>query len=58
MLPEVFGERVISQGLWPACSPDLNPSDLFMERTTMYNPHSLQELKENILQEASIIPRH
>jgi hypothetical protein len=55
MLPEVFGERVISQGLWPACSPDLNPSDLFMEHTKMY---SLQELKENILQEASIIPRH
>jgi hypothetical protein len=28
---EVFGEWVISQGLWPAYSPDLNPCDLHLQ---------------------------
>jgi hypothetical protein len=25
----VFGDRIISSGIWPACSPDLNPCDFF-----------------------------
>jgi hypothetical protein len=28
-LPDVFGDRIISSGIWPARSPDLNPCDLF-----------------------------
>jgi hypothetical protein len=27
---EIFGEHVISQGLWPACSPDLSPCDFIV----------------------------
>jgi hypothetical protein len=26
-LSEVFGDRIISSGIWPARSPDLNPGD-------------------------------
>jgi hypothetical protein len=29
-LAEVFGERVISQRLWPACSPDLSACDFYL----------------------------
>jgi hypothetical protein len=30
VLAEVFGEQVMSQGLWPACFPDLNPCDFYL----------------------------
>jgi hypothetical protein len=30
---EVFGERVISRGLWPPQSHSLNPCDLYLWRT-------------------------
>jgi hypothetical protein len=52
-LAEVFGEQVLSQGLWPTCLHDLNPRDFHlwgMLKDKLYgkNPHSLQEVKENI----------
>jgi hypothetical protein len=28
-LSDVFGDRTGSTGIWPACSPDLNPCDFF-----------------------------
>jgi hypothetical protein len=28
-LSDVFGVRIISRGIWPARSPDLNPCDFF-----------------------------
>jgi hypothetical protein len=28
-LSNVFGHRLISSGIWPACSPYLNPFDFF-----------------------------
>jgi hypothetical protein len=28
-LSDVFGDRIISSGIWPARSPDLNPCDFF-----------------------------
>jgi hypothetical protein len=28
-LPAVFGDRIISSGIWPARLPDLNPCDFF-----------------------------
>jgi hypothetical protein len=45
-LAEVFGEQVISQGLWLTCSPDLNPCDLHLwgtlkDKVCVNNPHSL-----------------
>jgi hypothetical protein len=60
-LAQVFGERVKSQGLWPARSPDLNPCNFYQEdklkEVYVNDPHSPQELKENIWQEISVIPR-
>jgi hypothetical protein len=60
-LDEVFGERVISRGLWPPRSPDLNPCDFYLwgtlkEKVYVNNPHSLEELQENIRHEISTIP--
>jgi hypothetical protein len=28
-LPDVFRDRIISSGIWPACSPQLQPCDFF-----------------------------
>jgi hypothetical protein len=60
-LDEVFGERVISRGLWPPRSHDLNPCDFYLwgtlkEKVYVKNPHSLEELQENIKHEISAIP--
>lgn len=56
VLEEVFGERLITCGLWPPRSPDLNPCDYYLwgtlkDRVYVNSPHSLQELKENIQRE-------
>jgi hypothetical protein len=60
-LHEVFGERVISRGLWPPRSPDLNPCDFYLwgtlkEKVYVNNQHSLEELQENVRHEISAIP--
>ena len=52
-LQSVFGDRIISRGLWPPYSPDLNPCDFYlwpMLRDKVYgsNPHSEDDLKERI----------
>jgi hypothetical protein len=49
---DVFVDRIISSGIWPARSPDLNPGDLFFcgclkEKVYNSNPRT-EELKENI----------
>ena len=31
LLKEFFGDRIISEDLWPPCSPDLNPADFFIK---------------------------
>jgi hypothetical protein len=39
VLNEVFGDRLISRGLWPARSLDLNPCDFYMlgnQKDTVY----------------------
>ena len=43
----VNGEWVISQGLWPACPPNINFYlwDTLKGKMYVNNPHSLQELK-------------
>ncbi|KAJ4430158.1 hypothetical protein ANN_22368 [Periplaneta americana] len=48
-----FGERIISQGLWPPRSPDLTSPDLFLwgylkGRVNKNKPHTLEELQRNI----------
>jgi hypothetical protein len=54
-LSAVFGDRIISSGIWPARSPDLNPCDLFFlgclkDKDYNSNPRT-EELKENIHRE-------
>jgi hypothetical protein len=44
----VFGDRIISHGLWPACSPDLTPSDSYLwgnlkDKTYRKNPHTKKD---------------
>jgi hypothetical protein len=49
VLNEVFENRLISRGLWPARSPDLNPCDFYLwgnlkDNVYSNNPHTLVEL--------------
>jgi hypothetical protein len=60
VIREVFGERVISDGLWPPRSPDLTPCDFYLwgnlkERVYQTNPRSLEDLKDGICREISRI---
>jgi hypothetical protein len=53
-LAKFFDEWLLSQGLWPAHSPNLNPCNFYLwstlkDRVYENNSHSLQEMKENIL---------
>ncbi|KAJ4438312.1 hypothetical protein ANN_14254 [Periplaneta americana] len=57
---EFFGERIISQGLWPPCSSDLTYPDFFLwdyfkGRVYKNRPHTLEELKRNITTEINNI---
>jgi hypothetical protein len=59
-LSEVFGDRIISSGIWPAHSPDLNPCDFFLlgllERQSFNSNPQTGELKEYIHRETANIP--
>ena len=53
ILHEFFGENVISKGVWPPRSPDLNSPDFLLWsslKDTVYrtNPRDLKQLKMNI----------
>lgn len=53
LLADVFGDRIISQGLWPPRSPDLSPPDFFFwgaAKATVYKnrPKTIDELKTAI----------
>jgi hypothetical protein len=59
-LSDVFGDRIISSGIWPACSHDLNPCDFsfwacLKDKVYKSNPRT-EELKENIRREIANIP--
>jgi inhibitor of nuclear factor kappa-B kinase subunit alpha len=59
-LRQVFGDRIISLGLWPARSPDLNPCDFYLwgnlkQKVYKTNPNTIEEPKENIRNEVSAI---
>ena len=50
---EVFGDHVISRGLWPPRSPDLTPPDFYLWgklKGSVYadNPRTTDELKHKI----------
>jgi hypothetical protein len=58
---DVFRDRIISSGIWPACSSDLNPCDFFFwgclkDKLYNSNPRKEEELKENIHREIANIP--
>jgi hypothetical protein len=53
VLNEVFENRLINRGLWPARYPDLNPCDFYLwgnlkDKVYSNNPHTLVELKQSI----------
>jgi hypothetical protein len=50
---EVFEDRLISRGLWPARSPDLYPCGFYLwgnlkDKVYSNNPHTLVELMQSI----------
>ena len=49
----VFGDRVITRGVWPPQSPDLTPPDFYLwgelkGEVHANNPHTIGQLKGNI----------
>jgi hypothetical protein len=55
-LKGVFGNRIISCGLWPAQSPELTSCDFYLwgnlkDKVHRTNPDMEEELKENIQRE-------
>jgi hypothetical protein len=59
-LSDVFGNRIISSGIWPARLPDLNPCDFFffwgcLEDKVDNSNLRTEELKENIRREIANI---
>jgi hypothetical protein len=59
-LSNVFRVRIISSGIWPACSPDLKLCNFFFwsclkDKVDSSNPQT-KELKENIRKEIANIP--
>jgi hypothetical protein len=59
-LSDVFGDRIIRSGIWPARSPYLNPRDFFFldclkDKFYNSNPRTEKELKENIRREITNI---
>jgi hypothetical protein len=55
VLNEVFEDRLISRGLWPARSPDLNPCYFYLwrnlkDKVYSNNPHTLDESKAFVKQ--------
>jgi inhibitor of nuclear factor kappa-B kinase subunit alpha len=60
-LSDVFSDRMISSGIWPAHSPDLDPCDFFFwdrlkDNVFNNNPRTEEELKGNICREIANIP--
>jgi hypothetical protein len=60
VLNEVFENRLISRGLWPARSPDFNPCDIYLwgnlkDKVYSNNPHTLVELKQSIREAISSV---
>lgn len=60
LIAEFFEDRVISTGLWPARSPDLTVCDFYLwgnlkNKVYKSNPHTLEELKQNIRTEINAI---
>jgi hypothetical protein len=60
VLNEAFENRLISRGLWPARSPDLNSCNFYLwgnlkDKVYSNNPHTLVEHKQRIRETISSI---
>jgi hypothetical protein len=56
-LSNIFGDRIISSGVWPARSPNLNPCDFFFWGCLKDTSNAqTEELKDNIRREIASIP--
>jgi hypothetical protein len=60
-LSDVFGDRIISSGIWRACSLDPNPCDFsfwdcLKDKGYNNNHQTEEQLKENIHREIANIP--
>jgi hypothetical protein len=60
VLIEVFENKMISRGLWPARSKDLYPCEFYLwgnlkDKVYSNNPHTLVELKQSIRETISSI---
>jgi hypothetical protein len=55
-LSDVFEVRIISSGIWPARSPDLNPCNFLFWGCSKDKVYRKEELKENIRRETAYIP--
>ncbi len=60
-LRQFFDDRLISIGLWPPHSPDLNKCNFFLwgylkDRVYPLEPHTLDNLKNNTMREINNIP--
>jgi hypothetical protein len=60
VLNEVFENRLISRGLWPARFPDINPRDFYLwgnikDKVYSTNNHTLVKLKQSIRETISSI---
>jgi hypothetical protein len=60
VLPDVFGDRIISSDIWSARSPDTHPCGFYFwgclkNKVYSSNPRT-EELKENIRKEIANIP--
>ncbi|PSN41317.1 hypothetical protein C0J52_20243 [Blattella germanica] len=58
VIENVFSDRIISHGLCPARSPDLNPWGSLKLRVYRNNPHTLEELKNNIHDKIELINKN
>ena len=59
-LEDIFADRVIAEGMWPARSPDLTPLDFWLwdelkEKVYADNPQTLDHLRRNITAEVNNI---
>jgi hypothetical protein len=60
-LEDIFGNRIISRGIWPAPSPELTPKDYYLwgalkGKVYENNPHTVDELKAAITAHIQQIP--
>jgi hypothetical protein len=47
-LSDVFGDRIISSGIWPERSPDLNPCDFFFWRCLKHKVYNSNPQTEDL----------